>query len=120
MPDMSESDLQTLSADYLGRFLPDDATAWHTPNGGSRNKIEAAKLKRQGVTAGVADWLILYRGRLYCIELKTRKGRLSPVQKSWSETILNAGSAAYEVCRSLEEIQDCLMRWQIPMKARLI
>lgn len=32
---------------------------WHTPNGGSRNRIEAAKLRRMGVKPGVPDFIIL-------------------------------------------------------------
>jgi hypothetical protein len=35
-----------------GRF-PDIDLLYHIPNGGSRNRIEAASLKRQGVKAGV-------------------------------------------------------------------
>ena len=31
------------------------------PNGGRRNKIEAANLKRQGVRAGVADLILLFQ-----------------------------------------------------------
>ena len=56
----------------------------HIPNGGSRNKREAAKLKRMGVLAGVSDLHLPvpaagYHG-LY-IEMKCDDGRLSPSQK---------------------------------------
>lgn len=37
-----------------GRF-PEIELLYHIPNGGSRNKLEAANLKRQGVKAGVPD-----------------------------------------------------------------
>lgn len=56
----------------------------HCPNGGSRNKIEAGKLKRMGVLAGVADiHLPVPRGNyasLY-IEMKYANGRLEDSQK---------------------------------------
>ena len=52
------------------------------PNGGSRNKLEAYRLKREGVRAGIPDLLFpLPQGRTLWLELKTKKGRLSPVQK---------------------------------------
>lgn len=37
-----------------GRF-PELALLYHVPNGGSRNKIEAARLRAQGVKSGVPD-----------------------------------------------------------------
>ena len=57
------------------------------PNGGSRNKIEAAKLKREGVKKGVSDLFLAYP-RPGChglwLEMK-RKGKfvLSPEQGQW-------------------------------------
>lgn len=58
----------------------------HIPNGGSRNKKEAVKLKRMGVLAGVADLHLPvaragYNG-LY-IEMKCGDGRLSASQKAF-------------------------------------
>lgn len=57
---------------------------WHTPNGGSRNKIEADKFKRMGVLAGVPDIFIPlakngYNG--FFIELKTESGKATASQK---------------------------------------
>ena len=58
----------------------------HIPNGGSRNKREAAKLKRMGVLAGVPDLHLPvarsgYNG-LY-IEMKYGDGRLLASQKEF-------------------------------------
>ena len=58
----------------------------HIPNGGSRNKVEAAKLKRMGVLAGVPDLHLPvaragYNG-LY-IEMKYGNGRLLASQKEF-------------------------------------
>lgn len=38
----------------------------HVPNGGSRNKQEAVKLKQMGVKAGVSDLCLPYPKGLYC------------------------------------------------------
>lgn len=60
------------------------------PNGGSRNKIEAANLKKQGVKAGVSDLFLpvakgVYHG-LY-IELKIKGGRTSDLQMEWIKRV---------------------------------
>lgn len=84
------------------------------PNGGSRNKIEAARLNGEGVTAGVADLILLKSNRFYgalCIEMKTPTGTQSREQKEWQRATENAGNK-YVICRSLEdfihEINDYL------------
>ena len=49
---------------------------FHIPNGGSRNKLEASNLKKQGVKAGVPDlFLPVGRGSYHglFIELKSAK-----------------------------------------------
>ena len=59
-----------------GRF-PELTLLHHVPNGGSRNKIEAARLRAQGVKSGVPDLCLpVARGGnhgLY-IELKRQRG----------------------------------------------
>ena len=63
---------------------PELALLHHIPNGGSRNKKEAVKLKRMGVLAGVADLHLpaAHAGfnSLY-IEMKYGDGRLLTTQK---------------------------------------
>jgi len=53
----------------------------HVPNGGKRNKQEAAKLKMMGVLPGTPDLLILSNGIAHFVELKTITGSLSVPQK---------------------------------------
>lgn len=76
------------------------------PNGGSRNLIEASKLKQMGVTAGVSDLILLYQNNGYgslCIELKDgKKGRQSRVQYDWEMNALTLGNK-YVICRSVDE-----------------
>ncbi len=72
---------------------------YHCPNGGSRNKIEAAKLKQMGVVAGVPDLHLpvpkgVYHG-LY-IELKYGGGRLEKSQREFLQAA--AGYGYYAVC----------------------
>ena len=56
------------------------------PNGGKRNLIEAVRMKREGVKAGVSDiFLPVARGEFHglYIELKVKGGKTSPSQEWW-------------------------------------
>lgn len=74
------------------------------PNGGKRNVVVAAKLKREGVKRGAPDlclpvarshWHGLY------IEVKTERGRLSPEQRQWQADLTEQGYFAV-VVRSVD------------------
>lgn len=72
------------------------------PNGGLRDIRVAARLKQEGVKAGVPDiFLPLPRGGkhgLY-IELKRRKyGRVSPDQLQWLDALMREGYACAVCC----------------------
>lgn len=74
------------------------------PNGGKRDVTTAAKLKAEGVVAGVADLILLVRNSKYgalLIEMKTRTGRQSESQKQWQKIV--GGDYKYVVCRSVED-----------------
>lgn len=76
---------------------PELALLHHIPNGGSRNKIEAANLKRQGVKAGVPDiCLPVPRGEYHglYIELKHGKNKLSDLQREWLARLNKEGYLA--------------------------
>lgn len=78
------------------------------PNGGRRDEKTAAKLKAEGVVAGVADLILLKSNRYYgalLIEMKTRKGRQRDTQKQWEETVCACGEYKYVVCRSFDDFK---------------
>ena len=84
------------------------------PNGGSRNPIEAAHLKAQGVKPGVPDiCLPVPSGRftaLY-IELKRRKGgKVSEAQRGWIAALNRVGCRAV-VCRGWDEARVEIERY---------
>lgn len=75
------------------------------PNGGSRNAIEAAHLKRSGVKAGVPDLFIplAKSGRFgLFVELKYGKNKQTEKQKEWQERLLLNGYMSV-VCYSADE-----------------
>lgn len=53
------------------------------PNGGSRNKLEAANLKMAGLLPGVPDLFLFGNGHHQFVELKKHKGTLSAQQKDF-------------------------------------
>ena len=71
----------------LAEYLDMKNYLWcHVPNGGNRNAITGAKLKRQGVKPGVPDVLIFLPKSGIAIELKRSNGVPSDVrdtQKKW-------------------------------------
>ena len=66
----------------------------HSPNGGSRNIVEATKFKRMGVLAGFPDlFLFVARGGYHglFIELKAKGGRVSKAQADMIARLQKAG-----------------------------
>lgn len=78
---------------------------YHVPNGGSRNKQEAVKLKQMGVKAGVSDLCLPYPKGLYCglyIEMKFGNNRQQDTQKEFLADMTAAGHFV-ATCYSAEE-----------------
>lgn len=65
---------------------------FHVPNGGYRDKREAAKLKAMGVQPGVSDFIFVHRNRVYALELKAEGGRASEAQLKFLSDIDAAGA----------------------------
>lgn len=77
----------------------------HVPNGGSRNKQEAVKLKQMGVKAGVSDLCLPYPKGIYCglyIEMKFGNNRQQDTQKEFLADMAAAGHFV-ATCYSAEE-----------------
>lgn len=84
---------------------PELALMHAIPNGGKRDLRTAARLKAEGVKAGVPDiCLPLPAGGFHglYIELKTNKGRLSSEQEEWIAGLTAAGYRC-AVCRGHQE-----------------
>ena len=113
---LSEDDLQIAVCEFLDVALPPDAVYFAVANGGSRNKAEAAKLKRMGVKPGIPDLVVCYRSECLFIELKTAAGVLSGIQKQMHERLDHTGFDL-GVCRSVEGVEDFLLSMGIPLRA---
>ena len=74
------------------------------PNGGRRDATTAAKLKAEGVVAGVSDLILLVPNKTNSalpIEMKTPTGRQSESQKRWQRSLHQ--TYKYILCRSLDD-----------------
>lgn len=99
----------------VGLFFPQlpDKLLFAVPNGGSRNKIEAKNLKRQGVTSGVSDVILLIPKKGYaslCIEFKTKKGTQSKEQKEFQRQAEKCRNK-YIIIRSAKQGIDELRKY---------
>lgn len=89
------------------QYSPLSKCLFAIPNGGRRDKLTGAKLKAEGVRAGVADLFLCIAASgkhgLF-IEMKTEENgsRQSEAQKEFA-SIARDGGYGYEVCRSLDE-----------------
>ena len=87
---------------------------YHVPNGGSRHKAEAGRLRAEGVKAGVPDLCLpVARGGnhgLY-IELKRQRGgRISEEQVRWIEELMKQGYSA-AICRGWQEAARTIVEY---------
>lgn len=85
----------------------------HCPNGGSRNRNEAVKLKQMGVKAGVSDLCLPYPKGIYCglyVEMKYGDGRQQPPQKEFLEDMAAAGHYV-ATCYSAEEAIEVITEY---------
>jgi hypothetical protein len=107
---MRESDLQTAIVQALTYAFP-QAYVFHPANGGKRNKFEAANLKRQGVRAGVADLCVMLPGgKVGFIEIKTERGRLSPLQRAFADLCKSHGFP-HCIARSIDDAITAVRAW---------
>lgn len=92
---------------------PELGMMYHIPNGGSRNRIEAAHLKAQGVKAGVPDiCLPVPRGGhhgLY-LELKYGKNKPTAAQTIWLRNLEKHGYAV-AICWGWEKAKDVIIAY---------
>ena len=92
-------------ANYAVNRYPELKWLHHIPNGGSRNRLEAVKLKQMGVRAGVSDLCLPYPKGMYCglyIEMKFGNNRQQETQKEFLRDMAEAGHFV-ATCYSAEE-----------------
>lgn len=110
-----EERMQCKFFEEVGKLFPrlPNKLLFAVPNGGSRHIREAANLKRQGVTSGVSDVILLIPKKGYaslCIEFKTKKGIQSEEQKEFQRQAENCRNK-YVIARSVKQGIDALKEY---------
>lgn len=103
----SEAQEQTELINWVNECIsnniyPELKMLYAIPNGGTRNKIEAVNLKRQGVVPGVPDLcLAVPKGKYHglYIEMKVHPNKTTAVQEIWLKNLSFYGYAV-KVCYS--------------------
>jgi len=104
-----EDDFQKSVAAYLDAKM---ALWFHSPNGGSRNVVEATKLKKMGVKSGIPDCLVMNRRKNYnglALELKVGYNKPSANQIEYMQRLENEGW----LCAVSWSLDECiaLIEW---------
>lgn len=108
-PKHLEEQLQTSCVRWF-RFIYPQYLCFAVPNGGSRNAIEAARMKQSGTLAGVSDLIVIGNKSMLFVEMKTKTGRQSDKQKQFQQDIERLGYQ-YVICRSLSEFIEAITAW---------
>jgi hypothetical protein len=89
------------------------------PNGGSRHKLEAYSLKRQGVKSGLPDMMLPIARENYhglFIELKVGKNKTSESQNYWLEQLEKQGYRVH-ICYGFEQTRETILEYlSLPQK----
>ena len=110
-PESQEQQALFTWAEYAKGLHPELGMLYHIPNGGKRDKLEAARLKLEGVKAGVPDLCLpVARGGYHglYIELKAGKNKATPLQRRWITALEQEGYAA-AVCTGWEQAAATLI-----------
>lgn len=86
---------------------------YHVPNGGTRNRLEAVALKRQGVRAGVPDLCFpVPKGKYHgmYIEMKFGKNKTTQAQNEWLE-LLSKNGYMTAVCYGFDEAKAVIDKY---------
>ena len=107
----SESQEQAQFVAYwrtVGQRLAPNVVLASIPNGGARSAVTGARLKREGVVAGMPDMVLLCarcgRHGLF-IEMKTARGRVSEAQRNLFP-LLEAQGYGVAVCHGWREAAE--------------
>lgn len=110
---VSEHKLQVALCDYLAIGGRKDLHWFAIPNGGHRHIRQAVKLKNEGVRRGTPDMcFMLEGGRVGWLELKTKRGSLSPEQREFRDKAQALGHH-WAVINSIDEAIHTLSAWGV-------
>lgn len=110
----NEHNLQGLCVRWFRKEYP-HLLIFHVPNGGSRNIIEAKRLKDIGVVAGIPDLIIPIGsccGSFHSLYVELKVGNNKPTKKQADiHNILASHDNIVQVCSSFEDFKDIIKKY---------
>lgn len=111
---MKEAQIQKVIVDYLNTVLPSSYRCFAIPNASQRTATGRPANAVAGLTRGVPDLAIVGGvGRVFFLEVKAAKGRLSEYQKEFGDWCAFKGQVPWACVHSVEETRHALCEWQI-------
>jgi hypothetical protein len=104
--------MQVEVARLFATWLPSDAF-WTATDATTTSPTTGLMRRMRGCKAGLPDFLILYRGTLIAIELKSPQGRCTPSQRAVREALLRAGADWVE-SRSANAVMQAVREAGVP------
>ena len=115
---MNEHDVEKAITKWLAVALPAEAVSFHVPNGAQLGARQVWQMKAAGMTAGVPDRVVVWRGRAFFLEAKGPRGLLSDAQVAMHARLRTA-ECKVGVVRSIEDAERFLGdECGIPLRAR--
>jgi hypothetical protein len=98
-------------AAYLRGRMPDGLLWTHFPAGEIRDERTGAKLKAMGLAKGWPDFIgFMPDARMWALEVKADKGRLTPEQAAFRDALTAAGGH-FALVRSWDDARAALEGW---------
>lgn len=94
-------------------YAPYKKRLFAIPNGGSRNKLEAINLQKEGVLAGVGDLFLMAANHGYnglFIEMKFGRNTQSINQMDFEKECIDAGYK-YVLCYTFDEFRNAIIEY---------
>ena len=112
MTEAQEQEMLFQWAELKSGMYPDLRLMFHIPNGGKRDKVEAAHMKKQGVKSGVPDIFLpvpMWGWHGLFIEMKRADGgRLSKEQRRYIKE-LSDQDYNVQVCHGFDEASQVIL-----------
>ena len=110
----SESSIAKVIFERLKLIPKHQAIYFSIPN--ERPVKQLGRLKALGLTAGVSDYVLIFKNLTLFIEVKSKKGRLRPSQiefQQWCNLASKIGKlkVSYHVVRSLDDLENLLKEY---------
>jgi hypothetical protein len=110
-----EDAIQKAIVGFLSAVLPKGWRCFAIPNGARRTASGRPANAVPGLTPGVPDLAIVGSGRVWFVEVKSKRGVVSEAQEAFHAWCATNGTP-YCVARSVNDVRVALAHWGIPSR----